>query len=361
MKTQRKAPSPFSAAGMETSARTPPEDSPTTPKRSLSAPNLRESLSARFPGTAPDRPYSRSSSGSSFQVAIPSSSSPALSGPPAAPHVAIDIAEEVSQFGSDAGSLESSHSSHLDRESGDASPSAMARFKAKSKTFVFTGLKIYTSFLAISSAIKIGSNPKDMVTAPLGFFESLVTGAPRADGLQVQDSRDAVVKQYGNYIDVGTRCVNPTITFVHNLKNQGQRDLGLYDRFDPDSNKPHADRIRLDTYNLYLPSTAVHEYLHCYTHPNFTQAIYNSDIRLRKQLVEGTTEYLTRKVPVTSNGDTLHAIRNGYSDYVKLVDRVVNDVGEETLKRAYFSGDQTAMVQVLVSAYDHAGLDKNQG
>lgn len=272
------------------------------------------------------------------------------------PHVVIEIADEVSEFGSQNGSTASGTVAGSESDPSDSPPTTAMRMKEKAKTFAINCGKAYVSFLAISSGIKLLSNPGDITNNPAWFFASLPVGTARADGLQVQESRNAVLKTYGNYLDPRTRCVNPRIRFVHHLSYDGQEYAGLYDRLNLDSTKANSDRISFNTYDFYLPTVAAHEFLHCYTHQNFGDAVYakNSGLTptLQQALIEGTTEYFTRKTPVSDRGNRLH-VMDKYSKFVKLIEKVVANVNEETLKKAYFSGDKKSIMQVIQAAQLH--------
>jgi hypothetical protein len=333
----------------ESAAFSSSQTSSNTIQRSISLSDLEKTSLPPRPNMPPAQP--RSYAGITTRSAETASGAPpgavTMTAPP---HVTIEIAEEVSEFGSQNGSTDCESVAPLERDPSESSPTTAMRMKQKAKTFAITCGKVYVSFLAISSGIKLLSNPSDIINNPGGFFGSLPLGTARADGLQVQESRNAVLKTYGKYINPRIRCVNPRIRFVHNLSYDGQKDAGLYDRLNLDSTKANADRISFNTYNFYLSRVAAHEVLHCYTHQNFNDAVYaeNSGLTptLQKTLIEGTTEYFTRKTPVSNRGDRLHVL-DKYNKFVKLIGKVVTDVGEETLKKAYFSGDRKSIEQVL--------------
>ncbi|MES2831273.1 MAG: hypothetical protein V4695_04700 [Pseudomonadota bacterium] len=210
----------------------------------------------------------------------------------------------------------------------------------------------------MSSTIKVARNPGDLVDAPAGFFKTLFVGTARADGLQVQHSHRMVLKEYAAFIDVKTRCVNPTIKFVHTLKNAGKPVGGSYQRAKFNSTEPGADIISFNTYELYMPTLAAHEYLHCYTHQNFINAVYGNASSLspasQRKVIEGSTTYLTRKTPVSRAGDPFFVINRSYGNYVKFIKKVVHDIGEDTLKKAYLSGDPKSIERFFraVHRYD---------
>jgi len=271
-----------------------------------------------------------------------------------ASHVTI----EISDLAAPQGSVASTRGDQS--EAGDPTPASTLamRLKSKSKRFLFTCIKIYTSFLAVSSGIKVATNARDVVEAPAGFFLTIFAGTARADGMQVQVSNTAVLREYGAFINTQTQCVHPTIRFVNTLKLDGKRVGGLYERANANANGLDPDVISIDTYNLYLPRIAAHEYLHCYTHQNFNNAIYDRNAGLdsgtQRKIIEGATEYLTRKTPVSSSGDPLFVIYKAYGDYVKFIKTIVRDIGEETLKKAYLSGDAESIQKFLEAVRRHS-------
>lgn len=255
------------------------------------------------------------------------------------------------------------------------------------KRVLCTSTKAYLSFVGIGAAIKLAKNPADMGPDALQFVRAAFTGTSRADSLEVQQGREIVLKTYGDFIDTKTQCVDPVITFVPALSKWkgGPQTSGQFssrsaqrcappafgnvsnvgnllnatgtDNSTAGSSPPGATRVqtgvlRFTTYNLYLPEIAVHEYLHCFTHPDFYDV--TDDTRLDDQtshaLVEGTTQYLTLKAPFDRRGDYSGKYSGIYADEVKFIGKVIDGVGIETMKKAYFSGDQTAIGKVREAA-----------
>ncbi|SFS14365.1 Thioredoxin [Dyella sp. OK004] len=90
--------------------------------------------------------------------------------------------------------------------------------------------------------------------------------------------------------------------------------------------------------------TLLHEGLHAYSHPDFAF--------LHNYVVEGTTEYFTRKLQDEIN----MPYGSGYDDRVVGVNRLVEAVGEETLARAYFTGEVPALHRAFNARYGRCAL-----
>ena len=253
-----------------------------------------------------------------------------------------------------------------------------------------TSTKAYLSFIGIGAAIKLAKNPGDLRQDAMQFVKAAFTGTARADSLEVQQGRDLVLKTYGAFIDTTKQCVDPVITFVPALRKggNGPQTSGM---FVPDSSSGRAvtppgktgiaanatladnstaplrgavatrvqsGELRFTTYNLYLPQIAVHEYLHCFTNPNFRNALGDTrlDDQLRHNLVEGTTQYLTLQTPFNRRGDSSGKYSGIYKEEVAFIGKVADDVGIETLKKAYLAGDQKAIGKMWDAATKRAEI-----
>ena len=119
-----------------------------------------------------------------------------------------------------------------------------------------------------------------------------------------------------------------------------------------------SDELRFTTYNLYLPQVAVHEYLHCFTHPNYSKALGEPrlDSPVRHNLVEDSTQYLPLQTPFDRRGDRSGKYSSVYVEEAKFIGKIVDDVGVNTLKKAYFSGDRKAIGQVRDTAMKRAEI-----
>jgi hypothetical protein len=269
--------------------------------------------------------------------------------------------------------------------------------------FVKASAKAYLSFVGIGAAIKLVKHPGDLRPDVLQFVLAALTGTERADMLEVQNGRQLVLQTYGNFIDTETQCVDPVVTFVPALRkdNNGPQISGRYDAYGssghiavpvnkttvgtgtgfldgvagqlnateghsgyatngsycPDVRLQRAGTLSFTTYNLYLPQVAVHEYLHCFTHQNFSDAVNDPKVgsKLSHALVEGTTQYLALQTPFDRRGDLTGKSSASYPDLVRFIGHVADDVGINTLTKAYLSGDQKAIEEVLDVAARHAG------
>jgi hypothetical protein len=101
-------------------------------------------------------------------------------------------------------------------------------------------------------------------------------------------------------------------------------------------------------------STVFHELLHWVTHHDFkTYFDTLTDVNLRKYIVEGSTEYLTRKGRgVWDEG--------GYTDLVPIWKTMMSDnsvVSFQTLAKAYFRGENVQAVGAAIKGF----TDTNRG
>ena len=271
------------------------------------------------------------------------------------------------------------------------------------KRVALTSTKAYFSFVGIGAAIKLAKNPGDLRPDALQFVRAAFTGTERADSLEVQKGRDIVLKTYGDFIDTKTQCVDPLVTFVPALRgaNNRQHSGQFIDRstsgiagtalnhtgiffnntgiafnhvgtatnstqannsttvLPPAGGTPaRSSELRFTTYNLYLPQIAVHEYLHCFTHANFSRAVNEArlDGNVQHALVEGSTQYLTLQTSFSRRGDRSGKYSGIYVEEVKFISKVVDKVGINTLKKAYFSGDQMAIAKVRDAAAERAEI-----
>ena len=76
-------------------------------------------------------------------------------------------------------------------------------------------------------------------------------------------------------------------------------------------------------------SVLIHEGIHAYEHPNFSR-------QLRDYVNEGATEYLTRQI---ADKQRLPPSSSGYGNRVEDVKKLVEVIGEEAFRKAYFQGD----------------------
>jgi len=253
------------------------------------------------------------------------------------------------------------------------------------KRIALTTTKAYLSFVGIGAAIKLAKNPGDLRPDALQFVKAAFTGTERADSLEVQKSLALVLQTYGDFIDTKTQCVDPVITFALALRDDenGKQHSGQFiyrSKFIHATNKGgtainstrannstitlpnivgkqvQSGELQFTAYNLYLPQVAVHEYLHCFTHPGFLNTTNQSKLvtQLGSTLVEGTTQYLTLQTPFDRQGDFSGKFSSFYPEEVKFVGKIVDKVGIDTLKKAYFSGDRSSNKKVLDAAAEEA-------
>jgi hypothetical protein len=109
-------------------------------------------------------------------------------------------------------------------------------------------------------------------------------------------------------------------------------------------------------------SAAIHEYLHCFTHPGFIDTVLEaaSNDQLANALNEGVTQWLTRQVPIAAGqshltGYDIAPSSAGISKTpVQLAEGPVEALGEDgadTLKQAYFGGKPEALARLDAAVF----------
>ena len=106
----------------------------------------------------------------------------------------------------------------------------------------------------------------------------------------------------------------------------------------------HATPERPVIYYTGTAGTLIHEALHAYSHPDFGF--------LHNHVAEGTTEYFSRRLMADINMPAVGA----YDAEVADIDRLVADVGEDTLARAYFRGDMAHLHSTFNARHGRCGF-----
>jgi hypothetical protein len=112
------------------------------------------------------------------------------------------------------------------------------------------------------------------------------------------------------------------------------------------------------------PTTVIHEFLHFFTHPNFTS-------RVPAPLNEAVTEYFTRKVLSEDSGEFMKDDRKGRYDkhheylglqrsFIRSSKTKPKDYMKNYMKEAYFNGNDTAITFLLAQMGELVELLKSE-
>jgi hypothetical protein len=141
--------------------------------------------------------------------------------------------------------------------------------------------------------------------------------------------------EYVDYIDIFSEY----ISLVESQKDQTIYELGIFEA-DDSKIKIALDFTSSSTLADYL-STLVHEYFH-----------YTSYVSEEKTLPlffeEALTEYFSRKAIIQELDINTHL---GYPVLIKVIDKIVDDIGEENLQSIYLTKDEDSLLNFLNEQY----------
>ncbi|RLM28913.1 type III effector [Brenneria salicis ATCC 15712 = DSM 30166] len=168
----------------------------------------------------------------------------------------------------------------------------------------------------------------------------------RATPTHLQTGNHSVLNRYGDYIPDNSPCFGAKAEISHDLPSHVQ---GRW--------RPQKSLVELAA-NIQMQTppadVAAHEFVHCYTHPEFRAR--NEKHPSWRAMNEGLTTHLTEKMPSTGKfwnfgKDAYHNFRlpSGES-WPQAAQHVENKVSENTLLRAFFSGDDDAIRKVSTAA-----------
>jgi len=200
----------------------------------------------------------------------------------------------------------------------------------------------YAGHMTLNLIPMMARQSSDMIDNPTTFFrDGWVKFAPRADMMEVQRAHNVLLSTYADAIDPSA-CRDPVVKFTSSI---GGDNVAWY----TPANENSPAVIELRTYLPNLGITAAHEFLHCYTHPDFIESIdrelnpfHGRDIR------EGLTEVMARRLKLP-RPDPLE-FKSIYPKQVKMAEAVLKDAGEDTVRRAMLSGDGDAIGKIVDAA-----------
>ncbi len=262
------------------------------------------------------------------------SSQPAMN---TASPVAMTIRQRPAARQAETATADSDRSPHRPAEN-RASPGTPSH---ESPSFLSILGKVVTSLLAASAAYRGVRNPMDFVQHPGKAILGTITLGHRADASNIAHGNNSVINHFGKYIPNDSACYHTKAEVSFELP------FGEAGNFNHDKNELKISAYR--HFGAHPNHPAVHEFIHCYTHPDFR----SETLTLHEQaLFEGVTEHLTDKLPVGPwplhlDDTSYHSnkLSNG-KVWTQAAAEIEQKVGEETLLKAVFSGDKQAISDV---------------
>ncbi|WP_143518001.1 hypothetical protein [Pseudomonas sp. PIC25] len=208
-----------------------------------------------------------------------------------------------------------------------------------------TFAKVFTGIIAASAAYRGMRNPMDFVEHPGQAIMGTLTLSQRADANTLSHGNSTVLSHFGQYIPGNSACYKAKAEVVFDLPSN------IAGQFYSDSNEVKVAAYH--SFGSHPNHHARHEFVHCYTHPDFMDKTKRTD---NKALLEGVTEHITDKMPhamwpLDRDASAYHKFKldNGKT-WTQAANEIEQKVGEETLIKAVFSGDRKAISDVSAAA-----------
>jgi hypothetical protein len=198
--------------------------------------------------------------------------------------------------------------------------------------------------LALSGVYRAARNPTDFADHPLQTLAGIATFSERADWHTLATAREAVVTRFNEYIPANSQGHQTPARISFDVPPSGEY---------LSENQAGGPAVRIYPFQRAFTSThvAIHEFCHCYTHPQFWKTVAASPHQVN--LYEGITEHVADKFPtgLFSRGTAYDSqkLSNGKT-LTQAAAELEKAVGEPTLLRALFKGDALALRQVSQAA-----------
>jgi hypothetical protein len=201
--------------------------------------------------------------------------------------------------------------------------------------------------LAVSAAYRAVRNPGDFVASPAHALNAVLTFNERLGPQDLHDARQAVLERFGDHIRPDSTCHDVQPQFSFQIGNMA----GAYSAI-ADGGKPLlavAPYHRAGTGH----HAVAHEMVHCYTHPKLFDTLMATESG--QELLDSLTEHLADKLPGSSFGKFGQYDRTRMSNgrnMVAAAAELEQVVGEQTLLKAMFGGDASAVTAVSRAAVE---------
>ncbi|WHU82388.1 type III effector (plasmid) [Pantoea agglomerans pv. betae] len=209
-------------------------------------------------------------------------------------------------------------------------------------------LKLMVGTLALSTGVRFARYPGDFAKDPGGSVWAAINMKRRSSITHLEQGNQTVLEHFGAHIPKGSACFNARAEVTHDIPSGV---AGLWNR--------QTQRLMLNP-NIHFDShpaaVAGHEFIHCYTHPEFVERHIKHPHW--KALNEGLTTHLTEKLPppkrllpIPVAKDPYHGFKLSTGDsWPDAARRIEVEVGEDVLLKAFFGGDDQAISEVAKAA-----------
>ncbi|WP_367144290.1 type III effector [Pantoea stewartii] len=209
-------------------------------------------------------------------------------------------------------------------------------------------VKLMVGTLALSTGVRFARYPGDFVKDPGGSVWAAINMKHRSSITHLEQGNQTVLERFGAHIPKDSACFNARADVTHDIPS------GVAGRWNRQTQRLILNpNIHFDSH----PATvAGHEFIHCYTHPEFVERHIKHPHW--KALNEGLTTHLTEKLPAPKRllpipvaKDRYHGFKLSTGDsWTDAARRIEVEVGEDVLLKAFFGGDDQAISEVAKAA-----------
>lgn len=209
-------------------------------------------------------------------------------------------------------------------------------------------VQMMVGFLSLSSAYRMARFPGDFAKDPGGSLWAAINLQHRSSPADLVKGNQTVLERFGAHIPKDSKCFKAKADVTHDIPSGVAGQWNFKTR-----------RVKLNpniAFESHPANIAGHEFIHCYTHPEFRGR--HIDHRHWKALNEGLTTHLTEKLPTPKRllpiplaKDPYHGFKLATGDsWPAAAKRIEGAVGEDTLLKAFFGGDDDAISEVAKAA-----------
>ena len=215
---------------------------------------------------------------------------------------------------------------------------------------VATMCKMLVGWLGMTAAYRGLKHPMDFLQHPKDAILGSITLSTRADEHTLAQANHTVLSHFGKYIPQSSSCYRTRTEISFDLP------VGIAGQHIREG-AGHEGLIKLKAYNAPGNDpghTARHEFVHCYSHPDFVDTLKKTPYQTA--INEGITEHLSDKMPqlpwpLDTDESLYHVdkIHNGKT-FTEAASELEQKIGEDTLFKAFFSGDKKAIAELAAAA-----------
>ncbi|MFH7343216.1 type III effector [Pseudomonas syringae pv. tagetis] len=202
--------------------------------------------------------------------------------------------------------------------------------------------------LSLTAGYRMARFPGDFAKDPGGSLWAAINLQHRSSPADLVQGNHTVLERYGDHIPKDSDCFKAKADVTHDIPS-GVAGLWNY----------RTRQVKLNpniAFESHPADVAGHEFIHCYTHPEFRDRHIHHPHW--KALNEGLTTHLTEKLPppkrllpIPLAKDPYHGFKLATGDsWPGAAKRIEGAVGEDTLLKAFFGGDDDAIGEVAKAA-----------